>query len=83
MANWFHPTGYEHKKLSPRYPPFARPREPNFRRRFERVSDPQIPLTRLKIKGPGWVTGAMHSEIGGGRGLAARDAVCIDFNVSF
>jgi hypothetical protein len=39
------PTGYEHKKLSPRYPAFAG-REPNFRPPFERISDPQIPLTR-------------------------------------
>ncbi len=42
------PTGYEHKKLTPRYPTFAG-REPNFRSPFERISDPQIPLTRQKF----------------------------------
>jgi hypothetical protein len=41
------PTGYEHKKLTPRYPTFAG-REPNFRSPFERISRLQIPLTRGK-----------------------------------
>ena len=42
------PTGHEHKKLSPRYPAFGG-RAPNFRPPFERISDPQIPLTRQNV----------------------------------
>jgi hypothetical protein len=44
------PTGYEHKKLTPRYPASARLRQPNFPPPFERISDPQILRTRLNYE---------------------------------
>ena len=31
-----------------------------------------------KVMAPSWVTRGLHSESGGGRGLTAWDAVCID-----
>jgi hypothetical protein len=40
------PTGYEHKKLTPGYPALVGRAILNFRPPFERISGPQIPLTR-------------------------------------
>ena len=35
-----------------------------------------------KAVAPSWVTRGLHSESGGGRGLAARDAVCVELIVA-
>jgi len=35
-----------------------------------------------KSKAPSWVTRGLHSENGGGRGLTARDAVCVDLIIT-
>ena len=40
------PTGYENKKAESALSGVCRPRGPSFRRPFERISDPRIPLTR-------------------------------------
>jgi hypothetical protein len=31
-----------------------------------------------KVVAPSWVSRGLHSESGGGRGLTARDAVCVE-----
>ena len=43
------PTGYEHKKLSPRRPAFEARASPTSGPPSKPISDPQIPLTKRKL----------------------------------
>jgi hypothetical protein len=35
-----------------------------------------------KVMAPSWVSRGLHSESGGGRGLTARDAVCVGLRLA-
>jgi hypothetical protein len=38
--------------------------------------------TDKRVMAPSWVSRGLHSESGGGRGLTARDAVCVGLRLA-
>jgi hypothetical protein len=47
----------------------------------EKPTQAEMPVPQ-KSKAPSWVTRGLHSENGGGRGLTARDAVCVELIIT-